>query len=128
MFRRTLAWLVLLAATAFAAGPEAPEPPGYLIVMGTVTDRAKFAEYVQALPPLYARFGGEYVVLSREPKLVEGRYDHTSLVISKWPSVAAAQAFWDSPEYRELVKLREGAGTFDVLIAPGFAPPPAAGP
>ena len=29
---------------------------------------------------------------------------------------AAAQRFWDSPEYAEAIKLREGIGNFQVML------------
>ena len=38
------------------------------------------------------------------------------MVISEWPDKAAAKAFWDSPEYQEAKKLREGIADVQVLL------------
>jgi uncharacterized protein (DUF1330 family) len=37
-------------------------------------------------------------------------------VISDWPDKATAQAFWDSPEYQQVKKLREGIADCQVLL------------
>ena len=41
------------------------------------------------------------------------------MVISKWPDRAAAHAFWNSPEYAEAKKLREGLAEVQVLLIDG---------
>jgi uncharacterized protein (DUF1330 family) len=47
-------------------------------------------------------------------------------VISEWPDRAAALRFWQSPEYAEARKLREGTGSFQVVLvdAEGIAAAP----
>lgn len=103
-----------------AADAPAPERPCYLIVMGTVTNREAFRAYAAALPPLYQRFGGVYLSVQRNPQALEGTPDFESIVISKWPSCAAANAFWQSPEYRQLVEMRKDWGRFTVVLADGL--------
>ena len=41
------------------------------------------------------------------------------MVISEWPDRAAAQAFWNSPEYAEAKKLRDGIAACQVLLIEG---------
>jgi uncharacterized protein (DUF1330 family) len=41
------------------------------------------------------------------------------MVISKWPDRAAIKAFWNSPEYAEAKKLREGLADVQVLVIDG---------
>lgn len=122
-----LATAILVTACASAAqeppqpapgGATAPEPTCLMVVQGVVTDRAAFPQYARALPPLYARFGGTYLVVARDPETLEGDPPFESIVISRWPSCEAARAFWNSPEYRALVDMRRDWGRFDVIIAP----------
>jgi uncharacterized protein (DUF1330 family) len=57
--------------------------------------------------------------------LENGWCDNPSALVSEWPDRAAAQRFWESPEYAEAKKLREGIGKFQVLLidsAPVSAP------
>lgn len=101
--------------------PAATAPACLMVVQGVVTDRDAFPRYVRALPPLYARFGGAYLVVSRAPETLEGAPPFESIVISRWPSCAAARAFWNSAEYRALAAMRRDWGRFDVIIAPEMA-------
>jgi uncharacterized protein (DUF1330 family) len=100
--------------------------PAYLLVQGRVTDREGFRAYSAALPPIYRKYGGEYLALVPAPhvEVAEGDPEHRSIVLARFPSRAAARAFWDSPEYAAAKRLREGQGTFFVTILDGL---PAAG-
>ncbi|MEM9168495.1 MAG: DUF1330 domain-containing protein [Pseudomonadota bacterium] len=115
---------------AIAAGPmaaHAAEPdaaPAYLVVVGDVFDREAFIPgYAQKMPPIYAKYGGEYLAVGRNREVLEGDAAFTSYVISKWPSMDAARAFWDSPEYAPLKKARMDGnwGKFDVYLVEGAA-------
>ena len=47
---------------------------------------------------------------------LEGKPDNRKIVVSEWPSMEAAQSFWNSDEYAELKQLREGAAEIDVNL------------
>jgi uncharacterized protein (DUF1330 family) len=100
------------------------ERPAYLLVQGTVTDRDGFKAYSAALPPIYRKYGGEYLALVPAPLLevLEGTPEMRSIVIARFASRAAAQAFWNSPEYAQAKQLRAGKGTFYVTILEGLPP------
>jgi uncharacterized protein (DUF1330 family) len=53
--------------------------------------------------------------------VLEGEGLTTPVVLTQWPSADAIHAFWNSPDYREAVKLREGAATVSATIIPGNA-------
>jgi uncharacterized protein (DUF1330 family) len=101
--------------------------PAYLLVQGTVTDREGFQAYSAALPPIYRKYGGEYLALVPAPQVevLEGNPEMRSVVVARFPSRAAAQAFWYSPEYTAAKALRAGKGTFFVMLLDGL--PGAAG-
>ena len=44
----------------------------------------------------------------------------TKIVIQKWPDAQTAQKFWNSPEYAQVKRLREGTGTFRVMLVEGI--------
>ena len=99
--------------------------PAYLLVQGRVTDREGFRAYSAALPPIYRKYGGEYLALVPAPQVevAEGEPEHRSIVLARFPSHAAARAFWDSPEYAAARRLRNGKGTFFVTILDGLTGP-----
>ena len=92
--------------------------PAYMIVTAKIADREAFISgYGAAAGKLVEKFGGKYVLRGPGVKLLEGSFgDGASMVISEWPDTAAAEAFWNSPEYAEAKKLRAGAADCQVLL------------
>lgn len=90
----------------------------HMIVIAELTDRARFlAEYASVVPALVEKFGGRYIIRGGGGEFLEGGWcDRASALVSEWPSKDAALRFWNSPEYAEAKKLREGTGRFQVLL------------
>ena len=92
---------------------------GYVIVNISVSDPEGFKAYQTAVSPNIKAFGGDYLVRGGEVEAIEGDHDGRRLVVLKFPSVEAAKSWWNSPEYREIVKLREGNATMDAVVVEG---------
>ncbi len=92
--------------------------PAYMIVTAKIADRDAFINgYGAAAGKLVAQFGGRYVLRGPGAELLEGGFgDGASMVISEWPDKDAAKAFWNSPEYAEAKKLRDGIADCQVLL------------
>lgn len=93
----------------------------YLIVQATVTDWPKFQAYIDVVPALVEKFGGTYIVMGGDPELIEGERISQSIVMSQWPSKAAAKLFWQSQEYQAAISLRAGTGEFHVMLVDGLS-------
>ena len=91
----------------------------WMIVSAKIHDREKFVTGYGALAAkLVEQFGGRYIVRAPGAQVLEGEgADGTSVVVSEWPDKAAALAFWNSPEYAEAKKLREGLADCSILLA-----------
>jgi uncharacterized protein (DUF1330 family) len=92
--------------------------PAYMIVTAKIADRDAFiAGYGATAAALVEKFGGRYVLRGPGAQLLEGQFgDGASMVISEWPSKQAALAFWNSPEYAEARKLREGVAECQIVL------------
>lgn len=92
--------------------------PAYMIVTATVSDREAFISgYGAKAGALVGKFGGKYLLRGPGAELLEGDFgEGAGMVISEWPDKAAARKFWDSPEYAEIKKLREGIADCQVLL------------
>lgn len=93
----------------------------YMIVTAAIHDREKFISgYGAAAAELIGKFGGEYLIRGPGAELLEGDFgDGAGVVVSKWPDRAAAKMFWNSSEYAEVKKLREGLADVQVLLIDG---------
>jgi uncharacterized protein (DUF1330 family) len=55
----------------------------------------------------------------RQGEVLEGSLEGRSLVVFEFQSMEAMHSFWDSPEYAEVKKLRQGSAELDVWAVPG---------
>lgn len=97
----------------------------YLIIDAVIHDRAAFGAYAAVTAKLVSQFGGRYLVLGGgEMQTLEGYAGFAGkAVVSEWPTREAAMAFWNSPEYAEARKLREGICEARVTLVEGIAMP-----
>lgn len=101
---------------------EDQEKAVYMLVIGQIEDREKMNAYQNALMEsgIYQENHGHYVAFGKPVEMFEGEWpDNQAAVIAKFPSLAAAQSFWNSDVYQNKIKpLREGAGNFNVSVFP----------
>jgi len=94
--------------------------PGYLIANLEVTDAAKLEEYRQKVVPVIDKFGGRYLVRGGELRRLEGNLPLSRLVILEFPTLDAAQKFYDSAEYAPILKIRLDSTRSDLVLAQGY--------
>jgi uncharacterized protein (DUF1330 family) len=94
---------------------------GYLIANIDVKDPAMFEKYRQQVAPLIDKFGGRYLVRGGDVRHLEGDLPLNRLVILEFPTVEAAQHFYDSAEYQPILKLRLTSTRSDVVLAQGYS-------
>lgn len=94
----------------------------YIIVAARVDNHTEgFMEYARRAAELTSRCGGEYIVRGDAETVLEGEmWSKRPCVISRWPSLEAAKAFWNSEEYQQALKpLRADTGLYDVGLFEG---------
>jgi uncharacterized protein (DUF1330 family) len=94
---------------------------GYLIANIDVTDLARFEEYREKVAPVVKKFGGRYLVRGADVRRLEGNLPLHRLVILEFPTIDAAQQFYDSAEYQPLLKLRLASTRSDLVLAQGYS-------
>lgn len=95
--------------------------PAYVIADVTVTDPPAMEEYRKQVPATLATYGGRFLVRGGAHQTVEGDWKPARLVVIEFPSLADAQRWYDSEEYRGPKALRMRAGRTNVLIVDGVA-------
>jgi uncharacterized protein (DUF1330 family) len=88
----------------------------YWIGEHVITEPTKFAEYLRKAVPIIERFGGRYLTRVGAHEVLDGGWRPNRVVIIEFPDMATIKALYNSPEYRPLIALRQGAAT-DVIIA-----------
>jgi uncharacterized protein (DUF1330 family) len=91
----------------------------FVIAAETIKDESKFAEYRKAVPATLEAFGGKFVVRGGDQKLLEGEWPHSRLVIIEFPSREAAEGWYYSPEYQNIIGLRHGSSAGNLVLVEG---------
>jgi uncharacterized protein (DUF1330 family) len=88
----------------------------FMFIQADVTNPEQFMEYAKRAPALIEKFGGRYRCMRGAVEQLEGNPDNRKIVVSEWPSMEAAQTFWNSPEYQQLKDVRAGSAEIDVFL------------
>ena len=91
----------------------------YLVGDIEVTDSEQYSTYASGVPETVAAFGGKYLVRGVSGEVLEGSWDPKRLVVLEFESMEQAKAWYDSPEYADLKKLRQSASIGKLIFASG---------
>ena len=95
-------------------------PAAYLIADVEVTDPVQYETYKQLSSAAMRAHGAEVCVRGGALDVLEGDWQPARLVVLKFPSVAKARAFYDSPEYRLARDERDGAAIMRMVVVEGL--------
>ena len=91
----------------------------YVIVETDISDPEQYERYKAASPGAVAAGGGRFVVRGGELAVLEGDWEPTRLVVLEFEDLEAAKRWYDSDEYQEAKKLRDGAASLRVVAVQG---------
>jgi len=93
--------------------------PAYMIIRIDVDDPGRLKEYQAAAPAVVEKFQGKFLVRGGSYVTLEGPEESRRIVMIEFPDRSSAEAFYNSPEYAEARKLREGVGCFESVVVDG---------
>lgn len=85
--------------------------PVYFIAHFTIDDPDSYQGYEQGFFPILRQYGGRFVTYDDSPTILGGDRAEGRTVILSFESEEACLAWWSSPEYVELSKIREASTT-----------------
>ncbi len=84
-----------------------------------IMNKEKYEKYRNKVPNTIEKYGGQYLAVG-EPTLVIGDWKPERVVIIEFESMNKFLSWWDSPEYREIVPLREQSAKVNVILVQGL--------
>ena len=89
----------------------------YLVVtIKKILDQKKFDEYAEKVRPILQNHGGRWVAIEPEHLVKAGAWPYLRTVIVEFPSIKHAQQWYDSPEYGEIIPLRQQAIDANIVM------------
>jgi uncharacterized protein (DUF1330 family) len=105
---------VVIKVHAESAGMKA-----YVIGDIEMRDPARYDEYRKQVLPTIEKHGGRFLVRGGAAEVVEGDWKPRRIVVIEFPDMAALKAWYDSPEYAPLIKLRQSASRGSLIAVEG---------
>ncbi|MAE91634.1 DUF1330 domain-containing protein [Salipiger bermudensis] len=90
----------------------------YMIARIDVTDPEEYAIYAGQTVALAEKFGGRFLVKGGPQEVIEGEAPSRHVIV-EFPSRAAAERWFNSPEYQRILPIALRASTRDVVIVEG---------
>ena len=91
----------------------------YVIVQETVHDEARFEAYRSKVMATLEPFGGRFLVRGGRLTTLEGSWAGARTVMLEFPSRAAAEGWYHSPAYQEVLPLRLQSAEGTLVIVDG---------
>ena len=95
-------------------------PNAYVIAYVQVTDPAHYEEYKKWSTQAMQEHGAEVCVRGGQVKVLEGDWSPERVVVLKFPSMAAAQDYYDSETYRKGRAARANAAIMRMIVVEGL--------
>ena len=92
----------------------------YSVAEMEITDKSWVAEYVKNVTKMVEQRGGRYLARTSKVEKVEGERKLPQVfLIIEWPSKEAAEAFYESEEYRPYREARIAGAKNEFLLVAG---------
>ena len=91
----------------------------YVIGNIEVTNPDLMKEYAGKAGLTIEAHGGKAIVVGGEAEGVEGDWQPKRLVVLEFPDMAAATAWYNSPEYQEILPMRLQASNSELVMVEG---------
>ncbi len=93
-------------------------PKAYVIARANVTNATQWATYAAEAGKAIRQYGGTILARGGQMTIAEGEGRARNVLI-EFESFEAAKAYAFSAEYAAARRLREGAGTIDIVVVEG---------
>ena len=94
-------------------------PKGYWIARVDISDFEKYKAYIAANAAPLKKYGARFLVRAGRFENPEGT-SRTRNAVIEFPTYQAALDCWKSPEYQEVLALRQAVSTADLIIIEGY--------
>ena len=91
----------------------------YMIARINVTDMDRYNEYIKVTPGIIAKYGGRFIVRGGKMVTLEGPEEKCRIVVIEFPDIQKAQDFYNSADYADAKKIREGAALAQFVAIEG---------
>ncbi len=95
--------------------------PAYFIAQIQIDEPEEYQSYLDGFMPIFDRHGGRLLTVSSKPiEIVEGSWAYDGVVLMEFPSLEAARAWKDDPDYARLASIRQRTARTNLILVDGI--------
>ena len=88
----------------------------YFIAQINIHDRDEYQKYLDGYDEIFAKYKGIVITADENPEILEGEWPFERTVLIRFPNEDEAMRWYESPEYRELVKHRHRSSEANIIL------------
>ncbi len=93
--------------------------PAYVVAEVEIVNPEGYKAYTQQVPATIEKYGGRFLVRGGKAHVLEGDWPDVRRVIIEFPTLDAAQKWWDSTEYAEPKEMRRANSKGRLILIEG---------
>ena len=91
----------------------------YFVANINIEDQLEYEKYVNKVDKVFSKFNGKYLVVDDKPKILEGNWDYSRVVIIEFETETDFNNWYNSKEYQEILKYRLVSSSSDSILVKG---------
>lgn len=91
----------------------------YFIAQINIHDQEEYQKYLDGYDEVFGKFQGEVMAVDDDVDVLEGKWPFRRTVVIQFPEKAEARRWYDSAEYRALMKHRRRASHSNIILVDG---------
>ena len=91
----------------------------YIIIRINITNPEAIKDYQVSTPPIVEKYNGKFIARGGEVVTLEGQTEDRRIIMIEFQTMSEAKAFYNSPEYTKVKKLREGFAEAEFIAVEG---------
>jgi len=91
----------------------------YFLANIKIEDQLGYEKYLTKVDEVFAKFNGKYLAVEDKPKILEGIWDYSRVVIIEFETEKDFNHWYNSKEYQEILKYRLDSSSSDSILVNG---------
>ncbi|NLD49766.1 MAG: DUF1330 domain-containing protein [Clostridiaceae bacterium] len=92
----------------------------FFIAQIKIRDDKEYQKYIDKAGEIFKKYNGEYLSVDNNPTILEGNWNYTRTVLIKFQDLNDFNEWYNSKEYREILKHRLLGADCDSILIKGL--------
>lgn len=91
----------------------------YFLALINIHDQRRYQQYLAGFDVVFEKYEGQVVSVEDNPRVLEGKWPAARTVLIEFPDDQELRRWYESPEYQQLARHRQGASVASIVIISG---------